>query len=153
MPVGRLDAVAVELCIIGATNFESSLNYWIDNQLKNEYFNFFLANLFRWINEKVDVDGDGINCLIDAFRFAATESTEKLHEVKRESMVKIEPLRQKFCNMELKINSGRTPASERQAIEFEIAQVKSKLNEAIDLVTINQEPWMLNPGLGRKIIF
>ncbi len=37
-----------ELCIIGATNIESSLNFWIDARYKDMHLNFFLANFFDW---------------------------------------------------------------------------------------------------------
>jgi hypothetical protein len=127
-----------EICLIGATNFDSSLNFWVDSNQKNIYLNFFLFFFFDWIANPVDIDGDGVCSLLDAYKFAGVNSNQRLHARRQEAYSSLEAIKAKYIGEE---------------DELKKTAFSTEINKHIELIHIHQEPWILNSNLARAIHF
>jgi hypothetical protein len=146
--------VAPELALIGATNLNESLSTSIELDqpilqldgtpgLSGWLANIFLYYFFAWLTRPTDVDGDGALTLMDAYKFAGTQSNLTLTRLKGVfSIQAAEQLRdvQDMARLLPPTDPRRAAANER-------------LQQTLLCLHLHQEPWLLNAKLVRDIEF
>lgn len=121
---------------IGATGLFPSISYRYDLN-KNVFWtaNIFLLNIFKWILNMVDVDGDHKYSIMDSFKYASIITNETIQQIKKdntlESMIEVETLLEK-----IKTAEDRKSLS----LELEIESIDKKMS----FMNAIQESWILN---------
>lgn len=104
--------------------------------------NLFLVNVFRWILQNDDIDGDKKFSVMDSFKYASIKTNEAILEMKKEntflSMVKIEELFEKIKTQKASL-----------ATEIEIETIDNQLS----VMNAVQEPWILNAQIAMNTEF
>lgn len=157
-----LDAAASPpLVLIGATNLNESISTKIDLQkplpqedgspgIQSWLANIFSLSFFAWIESQPDVDGDGALTILDAFKFAGAVSNQQLIKAKGELFVTALTLVD-----QLRALGQAPPAQNPQQAGAHMLQVRAtekQLSEALKMLYLHQEPWILHANLARKIL-
>lgn len=104
--------------------------------------NLFLVNVFKWILQQDDVDGDSKYSVMDSFKYASIKTNEAILEMKKEntllSMIGIEELLDKIKKQESSLAS-----------EIEMETIDNKLS----IMNAVQEPWILNAQVAMNTEF
>ncbi len=144
----------VEFCLIGATNLSLTLSDFVS--LKNPITssanasisltgwtaNLFLLFFFIWIEQRIDVDGDGTESVLDAYKFAGTQATEFL----KKTSLQLHLVLQKKINRKLHLEGLATRSTFE---EVELKTLQKELNRLCMSVFNKQDPWVLNAIYGR----
>lgn len=161
----------INICLMGASHLNSSLSGGISIEYANGVTtswsaNVFIYYFFDWLIFPSDVDGDQKYTLIDAFKYAGSKTSQKLILMKKElfsivSQAQLELFKIKnelvALNKDLENEFDREIILEKEQSIFSLETQEESINEIIDLHIelsyINQDPWILNTGIARKIMF
>jgi hypothetical protein len=143
-----------KLVIIGATGLHPSLSLPVSLQkpiqgtaqasLSNWSANIFSLMFFEWILAPVDVDGDGLHTLVDAYKYAGTRSNQYLRAAKV-------GLFQDAQNLSIALRESTEKARQGELIQFHVDSTQRELEEKLNLLYISQEPWLLHANLAREM--
>jgi hypothetical protein len=124
--------------------------------LKEWAANVFSYDLFEWIANPRDVDGDGAITVMDAYKYAGAHSNGRVRESKLGAFVRafsaVEPV--KTAAAELSGALALTPAPpDLQLKKLQFAAAHTTLQQEIEFLYSNHEPWILNARLAREVKF
>ncbi len=142
------------LVLIGATNLHLSLSAGLtlvspivntSNQpgLQSWMGNIFMFYFLTWVATPSDVDGDGRVTLMDAYKFAGTNSNAALVAIKRGLYLAIEQASEHL--KQLQAVTTTTPAV--------LGAAEQKLQTLLETLYLHQEPWVLNADQAREVRF
>lgn len=142
------------IVFIGATNLYPSISAttcesgWLAN--------LFLLNLFEWIRNPIDIDGDGKCTVIDSYKYAGAKTNKYCIQCKSYNFEYIiELLKMKKASHE-KIGKMILEHCDKKSINLELCNldaIEAKLNECQTMHYNTQEPWILNANPAQKIEF
>lgn len=139
-----------DIVAIGATGFESSVS--IRQQLPNEKVydaNIFLLNVYKWILEKKDIDGDGHLSVMDSFKYATIEVNKQLHNSEKQNLlqtvVSIETLLRTLQEKD------KSTLSKEERLKFELEE--KTLQDSLEFYHINQQSWILSEETAMSVMF
>lgn len=146
-----------ELAFVGATTLHPSLSLGISLKtpitssdpsisLKNWSANIFGYTFFEWLLSPKDVDGDNAISLVDAFKYSGKVSNDYLRDVKIQLFERCQDLSRRLHDARHSVQLGNLQ-------QFEVDAIGRQLQEALNLLHISQDPWILHANLARKIIF
>lgn len=146
-----------ELAFIGATTLHPSLSLGISLKtpitssdplisLKDWSANIFGYSFFEWLLSPKDVDGDNVISLVDAFKYSGKVSNDYLRDVKIQLFERSQDLSRRLHDARQSVQLGNLQ-------QFEVDAIGRQLQEALNLLHISQDPWILHANLARKIIF
>lgn len=132
-----------EVIMIGATNLHASLSVPTQESFPKGDIpwvaNLFLLHIFKWITNPIDVDGDGKETIIDAYKYAGSLSNDKNKDIKAESFMMSFDLHE-----ELK-NANEAYKKTRSLIDKLILKaIKTKYMNQLSIRYNHQECWILN---------
>ena len=143
-----------QFCIVGATGLHYSIsfsskaqNILIKDNL-NAVFrddwaaNIFFVSFFNWLVHPVDVDGDGKNTVLDAYRYAGVLSGQWLIEIKCAAVLDIH---RRIPALYSILNDPLSDNLKKEQAFSEIRQITIFLSEP-------QEPWILHANFARNIV-
>jgi hypothetical protein len=146
-----------ELAFLGATNLHPSLSLGISLKdpissiipsicLKDWSANIFSYSFFEWLSSPNDVDGDGLVSLIDAFKYSGKISNDYLRYAKIQLFQRSQDLSRDLYSAQEGVRLGNPQ-------QFQVDAISRQLQEALDLLHISQDPWILHANLARRIVF
>ena len=146
-----------ELAFLGATSLHPSLSLGISLKdpissiipsisLKDWSANIFSYSFFEWLSSPNDVDGDGLASLIDAFKYSGKISNDYLRSAKIKLFQRSQDLSRDLYSAQEGVRLGNLQ-------QFQVDAVSRQLQEALDLLHISQDPWILHANLARRIVF
>ncbi|MDD9940867.1 MAG: hypothetical protein OXU20_07525 [Myxococcales bacterium] len=177
-----LDAVSdCPVALLGATNLNTSLSVPVklstrvqgddgSSTLETWSANLFLYHFFLWLQAPVDVDGDGLVTLIDAYKYAGTRSSSATTSVKSQTFVEatllaaeLPALRDQFQDVALRLQQGvsaATTPAELLKMQVELQQAKlafesrvTRLDERLQVLHSHQDAWVLHANFARTVSF
>lgn len=161
----------INVCLIGGSHLNSSLSGPISIEYARGVTtswsaNIFIYYFFDWLIFPSDIDGDNKYTLIDAFKYAGAKTSQKLIFMKKElfnivsqAQLEIYKIRNEIItlNKELEEEFDREIMVDKEQIIFSLETQEESINEImnlnIELSYINQDPWILNTNVARKVIF
>lgn len=146
-----------ELAFLGATSLHPSLSLGISLKdpisssipsisLKGWSANIFSYSFFEWLSSPSDVDGDGLASLIDAFKYSGKISNDYLRFAKIQLFQRSQDLSRDLYSAQEGVRLGNLQ-------QFQVDAISRQLQEALDLLHISQDPWILHANLARRIVF
>ena len=146
-----------ELAFLGATSLHPSMSLGISLKgpisslipsisLRGWSANIFAYSFFEWLSSPKDVDGDGLATLIDAFKYSGKISNDYLRYVKIQLFQRSQDLSRDLYAAQDGVRLGNLQ-------QFQVDAISRQLQEALDLLHISQDPWVLNANLARRIVF
>lgn len=147
----------VELIVIGATEFQSSLSYPIKDNLYSgvptEWIaNLFMYHLFKWFKNPIDVDGDNSFSILDSYKYTEIETSQLLSSISSLRLNLIGDLHGKRSNIQLILQSNPNIIQEQKdLLEVDIEAIDSLIQQQLTLLTNKQEGWLLNAHRSRDI--
>lgn len=146
--------------VIGAANLGPSLSPPINFTLYDKntppqplvqgwQANAFMFFFFRWLNNKCDIDGDGVNSLIDAYKYAGANSNSAISNIKVNTFIRAQQTAIKIHNLETKKSNVGISHNE----QVELDSLQDSLENDINIINVNQEAWLLHANKARDIIF
>ncbi len=147
-----------KVCFISASHLNSSLSSTMTvNGNLRWIANIFLFHFFNWLYAPYDVDGDGQMTLTDAYKHAASLTSEKLLETKQETTLEIHDAFQALQKVreELSFEQMQTSPdlSKVQKLQIEERAINLSLQDSASVTHVNQDPWILNANASREFIF
>jgi hypothetical protein len=135
-----------EICIIGATNltYSVSIPIYIKEIDTKWQANIFLLGFMVSIRDQIDIDGDGHTTVLDAYKLAGIHTTQELVVAKKQVLKSIHE------NFVTDTISQLTGASASQELTD---KAKDDLMESLEIILLNQDYWILNANLARKLKF
>jgi len=152
MPAGSKKDDEVNAIFIGATNLYESLSSATTEKLvggdASWSANLFLLSVFKWLTNKVDVDGDGKLTVMDSYKYAGVHSNAINKEIKRALFIHSFELHGKWdaAKQDLKNNPSLAAMLAFQAID-------QKYLSILDIRYVHQECWILNSVPAQVIEF
>ncbi len=127
-----------KFCIVGSTGFHNSLNSELSNGVVGNVFLFFAA---RWFDPSIkkDVDGDGLDSIMDCYKYAGTSTAELLKTSRTSWYLEIKGFEHDLSNIYLSEEKKR--------------YLRDEIQQRLSLIHTYQEPWILNANDAREIIF
>ena len=130
------------IAVMGATNFEASFSMTnvprrrsaIDDWLANP----FLVNFADWLAAPVDVDGDGVCTLLDAYRHASVKTMERLHHARVIGAVRF---KEDVLEKRAAFDAEGDPAKK--------AALGGELETAVSILFGRPEPWIMGADEAR----
>jgi hypothetical protein len=152
---------SVPLSLVGATSLNPSLSspLVLPAALKqsdgsdgfNEWTaNIFMARFFEWMASPRDVDGDGRCTLMDAYRYASVHCNQDLRARKgvvHASVTQDEDRLSKFERL------PPTTPGQMLLLGLRKAALRRKIQDALEVLYLHQEPWVLNARFAGNIEF
>lgn len=146
-----------ELAFLGATSLHPSMSLGISLKdpisslipsisLKDWSANIFAYSFFEWLSSPKDVDGDGLATLIDAFKYSGKISNDYLRYVKIQLFQRSHDLSRDLYAAQEGVRLGNLQ-------QFQVDAISRQLQEALDLLHVSQDPWVLHANLARRIVF
>lgn len=143
-----------QLVLIGATNLTSSLSAPISMDTSPGYeslgqwsANLFMINLFSWINDPVDIDGDGHFTILDAYKYAGAYANQHVANVKGRIFTELQQLY--VTLMSQKLDQEVNPSVQN---EMKVAATQRLIDTKLEIIHVSQEPWLLHANLARGMI-
>ena len=156
--IGGEKQVYPKVCFISASHLNSSLSSTIKVDTNLRWVaNIFLFNFFNWLYAPYDVDGDGQMTLTDAYKHAASLTSEKLLETKQETTLAIHDAFQALHKVREELSLEQTlvspDLSKIQKLQIEERAINLSLKDNASVTHVNQDPWILNVNASREIVF
>ena len=117
--------------------------------------NLFSAQFFQWFTARQDVDGDGALTVMDAFKFAGVHSNQQLISIKSRAFVVASQLTQKLITLAEQVSKdikAGTTTPDALLRKLELDATEKALQNQLNTIYLNQEPWILNADLARNMI-
>lgn len=158
--VGEVDP---QFVVIGSTNLNPSLSDKADldapiksvsgqNDLQSWSANIFLLNFLVWLKKPVDVDGDGKKSMLDAYKFAGTHTNQQLRVSKSQLHYGVEVLKSEQMERLMYTPDPRTAPQDYVRHLMEVNAAQRAIREQLDMLYLNQEPWILHSQFARDFI-
>jgi hypothetical protein len=163
------DALAYpQLVVIGATNLNPSLSMTISIRdpirqadgsegLRTWLANIFTVAFFSWLRSPTDIDGDGRNTLMDAYKHAGATSNEMLRSGKSGLFVQARKLEKSVGETEEQLANVAPDVDPtgltRQLLTLQLGAQRQQLAEVLQNLYLHQEPWVLHANLAREALF
>lgn len=150
------------LVILGAANLGSSLSTPTNFVLKSGGFeidgwsaNSFMFYLFRWLHSAFDVDGDGSLSLLDAYKFAGAIAADAISMTKPRYFVRSKLLADQHqtahAQFEAMDAAAKAGGPFDPGLELSVRALETSLTQAVSILHLNQEPWLLHADLARRV--
>lgn len=150
------DEKAVALTIIGATELHNSISYRLNDHLyqgmvQNGWIaNLFIYNLFKWIANPLDIDGDGLFSILDSYKYIEIETNLFLKKISSGNLFQFVEAHSQLSLLQQQLLSTND-VQEKNNLTLKIAYFDSIINEKLEIFTIKQESWLLNANHSRII--
>jgi hypothetical protein len=155
-----------ELVLIGATNLCESLSIPINETFLNGHrqswkANIFLAMIFNWLRNPIDVDGDTKNTVMDAFKFAGARSNDQNRAAKTRGFTDVLKLYEDLTRINQIIgdqlvadNTGALALPTRGLqLLLQKSSIQRMIDDHVDIRLIHPEPWILNSWTAQDLHF
>ncbi|MCP1679437.1 hypothetical protein [Kerstersia gyiorum] len=133
-----------DIIFIGATDLHSSLSSSTREQFINGQLpwtaNLFLLFVFKWMQDPVDIDGDGKVTIMDSYKFAGAQSNAFNKNVKAQAFVNCMQLHPSFVVAEQKHLSD----PENLPLLVELEGIRAQYSDVLNIHFTHQECWILN---------
>lgn len=138
-----------KIVAIGASGLHTSLSSSTIIQGGLWSANVFLARLFSWIQNPVDVDGDGKFSVIDSYKYATIWTHDDCKKIEHDYEIK--DAKAKFALSVLKDELEEKRRQGTLTLDQEL-QIKA-METTINNISFDQVPWILNVFVGMEIFF
>lgn len=144
--LGLVDVHCKRITAVGGTGLFPSMSIPITVNSVQWSANVFLSSVYLWILKPRDIDGDNKLSVMDAFKFAAIETNERLREVKLSENVQsiIEQV-----TLLQSLEKLKTSNNVQDEVRLEIQALQKRL----EIRYIEQEPWVLNAQVAMNTVF
>lgn len=139
------------IIVIGATNLFNSISSPTTESFqvgqKSWQANLFLLNLFRWIKDPIDVDGDGKFTIMDSYKFAGAFSNDNYKKIKSEAFITPFQHLQELTAIEEELQELmlKDPMNPKvTSLSLDKRAVSIKYQNSLDIQFNHQESWILN---------
>ena len=154
-----------ELVQMGATEFNITGSAGIDlsshlgGAVAGKSINLFLYFLGCFLNQPVDVDGDGSINISDCYRFCSIQQSD---QDRYEKVTKLKDFQSLFIkssadlkNAEKELEKAKKKNDKARISKYEgkIKDLNSKFQFHANLLTGNFKPWLLNASTAQKVTF
>jgi|GEM_PF-519689 len=152
------------ICLLGASNLNSSLSSAVQINLANDTLhswsaNIFLFTFFMWIgnhnleafNLHRDIDGDGKETLMDAYKFAGVVTSQILLNCKTDIAIAIHAKQQELVKKQKDLE--KADGEEKLTLQLDINGLIIYIRKATDISHTIQDSWFLNAHKAREIEF
>lgn len=147
-----------EVILVGATNLQESLSSaTIEKFLRDEEFpwaaNVFLLHVFKWMSSPTDVDGDGINTVMDSYKHAGIYTNMINKKIKNDGFSNILDMHTECGRLKLLAFqlSGNPQVDSYNRLNYDASQ--SKYKNLLAIHHVHQECWILNSRPAQLIEF
>jgi hypothetical protein len=149
------------LVIIGATNLYESISTKTTEMFtrsENSWSaNMFLLNLFQWILNPVDVDGDGKYTVIDSYKCAGINTNDLYKKIKSSDNIRTRNITFDIDRLIIECEGLKRRSGDKTQ-EYMIKQLQlhaliKTYEDSLNIRFNHQEPWILNATLAQKIEF
>lgn len=141
------------IILIGATSLHSSLSSQTSETFLNGQdlpwvANVFLLFVFKWLENPVDIDGDGKNTIIDCYKYAGCMANNYNKANRSNSFEQSIIARQKFIDITKEyhiISTSPAPDPSQLMIKkLELFNAQQDYKRSFDIYHTHQECWILN---------
>ncbi len=134
---------------IGASGFHNSLSSpsIIPNGMWSA--NIFLARLFSWIQDPIDIDGDGKFSVIDSYKYASIWTYADCKRIEHDYEIKDAKAKFALSVLKEEIEEKRKHGTLTADQELQ----KKALETTISNLSFDQVPWILNADAGMDIFY
>jgi hypothetical protein len=155
----RIAQTEAPLVIIGATNLYESISTMTTEkflQTKNSWnANMFLFNLFQWILNPIDADGDDKYTVMDSYKCAGTNTNDLYKKLKLTDNIRTRNITFDIDNL---VRECESLKSSGRMLEFMTKQLQLQAilkiyGDSLNIRFNHQEPWILNATLAQDIEF
>ncbi|RYZ03764.1 MAG: hypothetical protein EOO73_26375 [Myxococcales bacterium] len=124
--------------------------------LKEWSANVFSYDFFEWVGAPRDVDGDGAVTILDAFKYAGARSNGRVRESKMMSFVGAQKgvlaTQAAFDSLQAALKTT-PPSPDLPTKQLTFDAAITQLQEQVEFLYSNHEPWILNARLARALAF
>lgn len=138
-----------KIVAIGASGLHNSLSSSTIIQDGVWSANVFLARLFSWIQNPVDVDGDGQYSVIDSYKFATISTYNDCKKIEHDYEIKDAKSKLALSVLKDEIEEKRQHGVLTADQELQIKALETTINN----LSFDQTPWVLNVFAGMDIFF
>ena len=144
-----------DVILIGATNLHESLSSSTQEQFPNGNLhwvaNLFLLHVFRWISAPHDIDGDGLNTIMDSYKYAGIGSNKlnKLSKTNSFGQMVDTHIMHKQAVQVASVRTG-VPQVDSQN-QLRLMAVRSQYYNLLSVNYVHQECWILNSYPAQQI--
>ena len=138
-----------KIVAIGASGLHNSLSSSTIIQDGMWSANVFLARLFSWIQNPVDVDGDGKFSVIDSYKYATVCTHNDCKKIEHDYEI-----RNARTKLALSLLKEDFEEKQKQGVLSADQELQLKaLETTISNITFDQTPWILNVFVGMEIFY
>lgn len=155
---GKKKDLEADVIFMGATNLHTSLSLGTtENFLNHQDYpwtaNVFLLYVFKWLQNPIDIDGDGRATLMDCYKFAGCMANSLNKSRKRNIFDESIEHRGKYAlAVQARIAHDNIPDDKRApthdldllALELGVKNAEQTYQRSFDLYHTHQECWVLN---------
>ena len=138
-----------KIVAIGASGFHNSLSSSSIIQNGMWAANIFLTRLFSWIQNPIDIDGDGKYSVIDSYKYATIWTFDDCKRIKHDHEIRNAKAKIALFILKEEIE-GKTKLGPLTADEE--LQIKA-IDTTISNISFDQVPWILNSSVGMEIFY
>ncbi len=146
------EVISPEICIVGATDLTFSISVTVsiaDQEIVKEFDcpKEWLANLFLFffmyhIALPIDIDGDDKLTVIDTYKIAGILTNSRLRDMKQKAFISLQ---------ETLLTSTLSQLTEGEIAKRLAEKAKQDLANTLNIILTNQNFWILNANLSRKL--
>lgn len=141
------------IILVGATNLYPS----ISSKIKNNGWqaNLFLYNLFGWIENPIDIDGDGRYTVMDSYKYAGAITNQYCSASKGISLENTLGLLKNKKEVLTQIGSMVIAGNNLEVMSLmrELEAIEINLRKCQEIHYNSQEPWILNAIPAQRLYF
>jgi hypothetical protein len=151
--------IEAPLVIIGATNlFESISTKTTETFTRSQNSwsaNMFLLNLFQWILNPIDVDGDNKYTIMDSYKCAGINTNDLYKRIKLVDNIRTRNLSSKIDKLIIECEALKSSANiqEYGKKQLQLRALQNIYEDSLNIRFNHQEPWILNATLAQKMEF
>ncbi len=152
------DDSSPDVIFVGATNLQESLSHGTTEVFLNDLqfpwsANVFLLHVFKWISSPTDVDGDGINTVMDSYKHAGIFTNAINKKIKNDGFSDLLDMHAECGRLRAlaSVQSGDAQVDFQNALDLDASQVK--FGNLLSIHHVHQECWILNSRPAQLIEF
>ena len=111
--------------------------------------NVFLARLFSWIKNPIDVDGDGKFSVIDSYKYATIFTHNDCKKIEHDYEIKNAKSKLALSLLKEELEEKRKKGNLTADEELQIKALETTINN----IYFDQVPWILNVFVGMDILY
>ena len=132
------------IIIIGATKIATSISVPSEYDNISWDANIMLSAFFQWIDQPIDIDGDTLYSIVDAFKYITYMINTQCYQIEKQQYIQTIELIEQYKSLHKKLR-------ESSALSLDDQITKDAIEKALTREFIHQEPWILNSCPALKI--